>query len=172
MAGADVIEAAIGITLLLIVSYVVLGSITTAANTVSTAQKDITLQNEARLDTGIVISNVSWTSETSYDCLRFNITNIGSEVIGNFNSTNVFVAISTDTPKLYIFDLSSSPLPGYGRADLGTWAYNSIGPGTVHTGILDPGEIMTIKICYLPTVHPNTLVGVTTSNGASAFFAV
>ena len=168
MAGADVIEAAIGITLLLIVSYVVLGSITTAANTVSTAQKDITLQNEARLDTGIMISNVSWNN----DCLRFNITNIGSEVIGNFNSTNVFVAISTDTPKLYKFDLSSSPSPGYGSEILGTWAYNSIGPGTFHTGILDPGEIMTIKICYLPTVHPNTLVGVTTSNGASAFFAV
>ena len=168
MAGADVIEAAIGITLLLIVSYVVLGSITTAATTVSTAKKDNALQNEARLDTGIVISNVSWNN----DCLRFNITNTGSEVIGNFNATDVFVANSTDTPKLYKFDLASSPSPGYGSAILGTWAYNSIWPDTVHTGILDPGEIMTIKICALTTVHPNTLVGVTTSNGASAFFAV
>jgi len=167
-----VIEAAIGITLVLIVSYVVIGSITTAADTVSTAQKDITLQNEARLDTGIVISNVFWTSGTSYDYLRFNITNIGSEVIGNLNATNVFVANSTDTPKLYKFDLASSPSPGYGSAILGTWAYNSIQPGTVHTGILDPGETMTINISYFPKVHPNTLVGVTTSNGASAFFAV
>ena len=168
MAGADVIEAAIGITLLLIVSYVVLGSITTAANTVSTAQKDITLQNEARLDTGIMISNVSWNN----DCLRFNITNIGSEVIGNLNATDVFVANSTDTPKRYRFDLASSPSPGYGSAILGTWAYSSICPDDTHPGLLDPGEMMLIKIYYLPTVHPNTLVGLTTSNGVSAFFAL
>ena len=163
------IEAAIGITLLLIVSYVVLGSITTAANTVSTAQKDITLQNDARLDTGIVISNVSWTN----DCLRFNITNTGSEVIGNLNATDVFVANSTDTPKLYKFDLASSPSPGYGSATLGTWAYNSIWPDTTHPGMLDPGEMMLIKIYNFPNkVHLNTLVGLTTSNGVSAFFAL
>ena len=165
------IEAAIGITLLLIVSYVVIGSIITAADTVSNTRKDITLQNEARLDTDIVISNVSWSSLSS-DKLRFNITNTGSEVIGNLNATDVFVAISTDTPKLYKFDLASSPSPGYGRADLGTWAYSSISPDNIHPGMLDPGEMMLVKIYNLPTVHPNTLVGLTTSNGVSAFFAL
>ena len=129
----------------------------------------MTLQNEARLDTDIVISNISWINN---NCLLFNITNTGSEVIGNLNATDVFVAISTDTPKLYKFDLASSPSPGYGSAILGTWAYNSIWPDTTHTGMLDPGEMMLVKIYYLPTVHPNTLVGFTTSNGVSAFFAV
>ena len=165
------IEAAIGITLVLIVSYVVIGSIITAANTVSDTRKDITLQNEARLDTDIVISNVSW-GDPSSDKLRFNITNTGSEVIGNLNATDVFVGNSTDTPKLYKFDLASSPSPGYGSATLGTWAYNSIWPDTTHPRMLDPGEMMAIKICNLPTVHPNTLVGLTTSNGVSAFFAL
>ena len=169
MAGADVIEAAIGISLLVIVSYVVIGSIITAANTVSDTRKDVTLQNEARLDTDIVISNVSWINN---NCLLFNITNTGSEVIGNLNATDVFVGNSTDTPKLYKFDLASSPSPGYGSATLGTWAYNSIWPDTTHPRMLDPGEMMAIKICNLPTVHPNTLVGLTTSNGVSAFFAL
>ena len=155
--------------MLLIVSYVVIGSIITAADTVSTAKKDIALQNEARVDTDILISNVSWINN---NCLLFNTTNTGSEVIGNLNATDVYVANSTDAPKYYKFDLASSPSPGYGSAILGTWAYNSIQPGTVHTGILDPGETMTINISYFPKVHPNTLVGVTTSNGASAFFAV
>jgi hypothetical protein len=170
MAGADVIEAAIGISLLLIVSYVVIGSIITAANTVSNTRKDVTLQNEARLDTDIVISNVSW-GGTSSDYLHFNITNTGSEVIGNLNATDVFVTISTDTPKLYKFDLASSLSLGYGRADLGTWAYSSIGPDTTHPGMLDPGEMMLVKIYKFPIVHPNTMVGLTTSNGVSAFFA-
>jgi len=156
--------------LLLIVSYVVIGSIITAANTVSNTRKDVTLQNEARLDTNIVISNVSWGSLSS-DKLRFNITNTGSEVIGNLNATDVFVAISTDTPKRYKFDSASSPVPGYGSANLGTWAYSSISPDTTHPGMLDPGEMMLVKIYDLPTVHPNTLVGLTTSNGVSAFFA-
>jgi len=153
------------------VSYVVIGSIITAANTVSNARKDVTLQNEARLDTDIVISNVSWNSPSS-DKLRFNITNTGSEVIGNLNATDVFVAISTDPPKRYKFDFASSPSPGYGSENLGTWAYNSICPDTIHPGMLDPGEMMLVKIYNLPTVHPNTLVGLTTSNGVSAFFAL
>jgi len=154
--------------LLLIVSYVVIGSIVTAADTVSTAKKDIALQNEARVKTDIVISNVSWINN---NCLLFNITNTGSEVIGNLNATNVFVANSTDTPKYYKFDLASSPVPGYGSATFGTWAYNSIWPDTTRPGMLDPGEMMAIKICNLTIVHPNTLVGVTTSNGVSAFIA-
>ena len=133
----------------------------------------MTLQNEARLDTDIVISNISWKiQDASYDYLRFNITNTGSEVISNLNATDVFVANSTDAPKYYKFDSASSPSPGYGRADLGTWAYSSIGPDTTHPGMLDPGEMMLVKIYYFPKVHPNTLVGVTTSNGGSAFFAV
>jgi len=172
MAGADVIEAAIGITLLLIVSYVVIGSIMTAADTVSNTQKDVTQQNEARVKTDIVISNVSWISGNPTDYLRFNITNTGSEGIGNLNATDVFVANSTDTPKRYTFDSASSPVPGYGRADLGTWAYNSTWPDTTRPGMLDPGEMMLIKIYNFPKVHPNTLVGVTTSNGVSAFFAL
>ena len=156
---------------MLIVSYVVLGSITTAADTVSAAQKDITLQNEARLNTAITISGVSWTGQVdgTHDYLHFHITNNGSEIISNFNATDVYVAISGDAPVKYTFDAASSP-GGHGNFGSRTWAYDSISTENINPGMLDPGEVMYIYIYDFSNVHPNYMVGATTSKGASAFF--
>jgi len=51
MAGAEIIGAAISVLLLILVGYFLIGSALTTAETVASAQKDITLQNEARLQT-------------------------------------------------------------------------------------------------------------------------
>lgn len=164
------IEAAVGITLLLIASYVVVGSIITSANTVSDSQKDVTLQNEARLKTDISISNVLWRQYGPLNIwyLRFNITNTGSEIIGNFNATDVFVTNSTDTPKRYTYDA-----PHFGTyPDIGTWTINSISPDNNHPQMLDPGETMIINVGNLSSVHTNTSVGFITSNGVSAVYAL
>jgi len=53
MAVSEIIGAAVGILLLVIVAYVIVGGTLTAGETIATAQKDLTLQNEARLRTSI-----------------------------------------------------------------------------------------------------------------------
>jgi len=98
-----VIEAAIGITLLLIVSYVVIGSIITAANTVSTAQKDMTLLQEELLGTSITVANYHYDKygETRYG-IDFRVLNNGNQVIRNINKMDVVLYHGSNTPKLYI----------------------------------------------------------------------
>ena len=90
MAGADVIEAAIGITLLLIVSYVVLGGITTAGDMVSTAKKDMTLMQEERLGTSITIADYHYDiiAGPIYE-IHFRVLNNGNQVIRNIDKMNL-----------------------------------------------------------------------------------
>ena len=57
MAVAGIIAAAVGVMLLIVVGYVVVGATITTAETVTNAQKDVTLQNEMRLGTAIVITD-------------------------------------------------------------------------------------------------------------------
>ena len=57
MAVAGIIAAAVGVMLLIVVGYVVVGATITTAETVTNAQKDVTLQNEIRLGTAIVITD-------------------------------------------------------------------------------------------------------------------
>lgn len=170
MAGADVIEAAIGITLLLIVTYVVLGSITTAAVTVSSARKDITLQNEARLDTAIHISNARFTvvSDPNHK-FTFDLQNTGSEPIQDFNRTDVFLSISGEIPVRYSFAADKVGIGG--DVNDKTWSYMTISPITINPSVLDPGETMTVQINnFLIYVypHPPASVTVIAPNGVSA----
>ena len=57
MAVAGIIAAAVGVILLIIVAYIVVGATISAAETVTSAQKDVTLQNEMRLGTAVVITD-------------------------------------------------------------------------------------------------------------------
>ena len=57
MAVAEIIGAAIGVLLLVVVAYLLVGGTLNAAETVGNAQKDLTLLNEARMRTSITISD-------------------------------------------------------------------------------------------------------------------
>ena len=50
MAVAEIIGAAVGVLLLIIVAYIVVGSTLTTAETVSFAQKDLTLQQRSAIE--------------------------------------------------------------------------------------------------------------------------
>ncbi len=91
MAVAEIIGAAIGVMMLVIVAYVLVGSVLSAAEVVNNAQKDNTLQQEIRLGTGFEITDAinSGTRGTQFN-ITFNIHNKGSEVIHDFSHMDIF----------------------------------------------------------------------------------
>jgi hypothetical protein len=169
MAGTDVIEAAIGITLLLIVSYVVIGSITGAANTVSSAQNDLTQRQQEQLGTSINISDKLISGSSPNYILKVNITNTGSQTIGNFNNTDMFITnsyLNGNVTQRYIY----IGVPNtQGDVSSHTWGYMTITPDQIHPNMLDPGETMMVQI-FIGNFDKTTIINIiaTTPNGVSA----
>ena len=177
MAGADVIGTAICIGLLIIVAYVVAGSILTTTGVVINTQNDMNKQNAARLNTAIQISDVYFSGPYLQGyLLHFHITNIGTEAIGDFNSMDVFVTYPDSAPVHYIFDANSftywGDSYGCGDADMGTWNYGEIVPENIHPAMLDPGELISVRIIGFDTKPDYYQVGAATSDGVSAFYTV
>jgi hypothetical protein len=167
MAGADVIEAAIGITLLLIVSYVVLGSITTAADTVSTARKDMTLLQEERLGTSIWMADAHYhgTFDVSPNRIDFRVRNNGTQIIHNISQTEIMLMLSPNAPVLY----KNGPLTGLG---ITTWFNNGLWLDTtgsqgeiINPGQWDPGEYLWGQVWVDPQSNQLEVI---LSNGVKA----
>jgi flagellar protein FlaF len=87
MAVAGIIGAAVGVILLIVVAYIVVGSTLTAAETVSNAQKDLTLQNEMRIRTAFTITDPKNTSSI----ITSNVSNTGTQIISDFKHMDVIV---------------------------------------------------------------------------------
>jgi flagellar protein FlaF len=138
MAVAELIGAAVGVLLLIIVAYVVVGSTLTAAETVSYAQKDLTQLNEVRLRTGITLNKTE--AALSGQGLNFSIVNSGSEVINDFSHMDILFSTGGESGgyQHMTYDRSVCGKPG-------TWCINgNLVPDTIHPGELDPGEKMWI----------------------------
>jgi flagellar protein FlaF len=173
MAGADVIEAAIGITLLVFVSYVVVGSIITTANTVTTAQKDITNLQEARLNTQIVVTYVDqWWSTTNgnHHELEFRIKNTGNTKI-NYTKLCIIVIIQNQPYACFINTIGD----GWNWDNpVGTWEYDGIHQDeigtdeTVNLNQWDPGEYLYGWIALTP--HPYEFWAFTPNGATSSLF--
>ena len=144
MAVAEIIGAAIGVIMLVIVAYILVGSVLTAAEVVSNAQKDLTLLNEARMRTDISIFP---SSARILDLnLTFCLNNTGSEVIGDFTHMDVFTTNSNEMT----------------RIEEGAWTIIQFDRDFVHPGMLDPGEAVWINATY--DDKPTTVL-VSTGNG-------
>ena len=175
MAGADVIGAAICITLLLIVSYVVLGGITTAADTVSTARKDMTLQQEVRMGTNI---DVTYADTEAFDDISFNhyhvrfrVQNTGNERI-DFTKMGVVIAMYNPDPPTY-YRYGSGMNFEWNLDYLTTDQSCSTQNDVVNPNQWDPGEYLCGFINRIPTscggwVCPPVVFYAFTGNGASA----
>ncbi len=171
MAGAIIIASAIGILLLVLVGYVLVGGTLVSADSIASAQKDMTIKKEAQMDTAIQVSNAKWFSPPtgSLHNLTFDLKNIGSEPIGDFNHTDMVISISGGVPEYYSFNgVVSGNTPGYNYSK--TWGYMTITPDTIHPYMLDPGEKMGVEIdnYIISGTHPNAVVNVTTPNGITA----
>jgi flagellar protein FlaF len=138
MAVAEIIGAAVGVLLLIIVAYVVVGSTLTAAETVSFAQKDLTQINEARLKTSIALNKTE--ASLSGQGLNFSVVNNGNEIIRDFSHMDILLGTVGESGgyQHMIYDSDTCGKPG-------TWCINgNLVPDTIHPRELDPGEKMWI----------------------------
>jgi flagellar protein FlaF len=158
MAAAEIIGAAIGVLLLMVVAYVVVGSTLTAAETVSNAQKDLTLQNEVRLRTSISLNRSEISNTTSV--LDFSVTNTGNEIISDFDHTDIYTwdGVPSKDYQKYTYEKSPTGKPG-------NWSI-MIENDAIHPNQLDPGEKMWVTVNYIGA-RP-IWFQITTSNGVYA----
>ena len=154
MAVAGIIAAAVGVMLLIVVGYVVVGATITTAETVTNAQKDVTLQNEMRLGTAMVITD----PENNSSIIISNISNTGTEIISNFNHMDVLVYdTGSNDYKVCTYNASGTP---------GTWNITNRYQDFIHPSELDPGEKYQIRVATLGS-SPYWFQ-ITTSNGVYA----
>jgi archaellum component FlaG (FlaF/FlaG flagellin family) len=181
MAGADLIGTAICIGLLVIVAYVVAGSIMTTAGVVTTAQMDMNRLQEERLNTDIlVVYCVKWVPALQGSDVEFYIKNTGSTII---DPTELNMVIITDGSPSVIFIKSTGDGDNTGSSPDGTWVWkNEIGQAVIlenpteywtvekyNIGKWDPGEIMAGWMKMTP--HPVEF-HVFTPNGATGYLPV
>lgn len=158
MAVAEVIGAAIGILLLVMVAYLIVGGTLSVAETVATAQKDITATHEARLRTDMEIN----AGEISIlgTGLNFSVTNTGDEIIADYTHIDLYTDNSSGLGyQRFTYNRDLSGLPG-------TWSLVRIDNDNIHPGQIDPGE----KAWFWATFAGSTpaWVQVTTNNGVYA----
>jgi len=156
MAVAGIIAAALGVMLLIVVAYVVVGATISAAETVTDAQKDVTLQNEMRLGTALVITDPIHSSSN----ITSNITNTGTEIISDFKHMDI-LAYDTGSSEYQVctYDSGSSGTPG-------TWYIANRYQDFIHPFELDPGEKYQIQVTTRGS-YPEWFQ-ITTGNGVYA----
>jgi flagellar protein FlaF len=159
MAAAGIIGTAVGVILLIVVAYVVVGATLTAAETMSNAQKDVTLQNQMRIGTAFTITDERHNSSVIYS----NVTNTGTEIIRDFNHMDILVydGLSKD----YQICNYNTTISGTQC----TWEISEHYQDYIHPSELDPGEKYQFRVNTMG-FSPDWFQ-ITTGNGvyASAF---
>lgn len=157
MAAASLVASALGIVIILVTAYILVGGTVMTSETVVNAQKDMTALQVKMIGTSMDITDVS-PGNPRY----ITIENTGSEPIRNFEQVDVFLTFSGSSPAIYRYN-----------ADGGTgyWKKIEIVPDSIHPQQWDPGEVLNMSVEY---EESGTLIGVqvTTGNGASALTAV
>ncbi|WP_292368688.1 hypothetical protein [Methanoregula sp. UBA64] len=134
MAVADLIGAAVGVMLLVIVAYLLVGSTLSTAEIVTNAQKAAALQEQTQLRTDFSLENI--TTENSF--INCTIHNTGKEVISDFKHMDAVVYDrSARDFRLYQYSTDGGP---------GTWTITDKGTEVIHPSELDPGEAYQISI--------------------------
>jgi flagellar protein FlaF len=151
MAVSEIIGAAVGVLMLLITAYMLMGGVLYTADVVTSAQKDNTLLQETRLGTDFELTDAYWTSpELNRFTITFKINNTGTEPIHDFSQMDIIVS-STDG---YQYLTSSTNCD-----EDNSWCI------TDNTKLLDPGDEMSITA--LSTIYNK--IQVVTGNGVSRF---
>jgi flagellar protein FlaF len=132
MAVAEIIGSAVGVLLLVIVAYLLVGGTLSTAETVVAAQKDMTLLQEIRLRTHITIDSAT----SNATAISFSITNDGDETISDLSKIDIFSYNSTQTDYIhYTYDEGKT----YSEE---TWYDISFDNAIIHAKQLDPGVTM------------------------------
>jgi archaeal flagellar protein FlaF len=169
MAVAEIIGAAIGVLLLVVVAYLLVGGTLSAAETVMSAQNDVTLLHENRIGTQISLSGVS---TPGGGVMNMSVSNNGSVGISDLPHMDVFSYDATNGYVHYTYVPNSLPALDPNTLDPQTWTTTWYLHDNIHARQLDPGVTMRIEM-KLPDGGPApTFVQVTTGNGVSAVSGV
>lgn len=131
MAAATLVASAVGILILIITAYVVMGGTIALSETVTSAQKNLAGQQTVRLHTSLEITGASVVDPLKVASLQ--VKNIGSETIRDPDEMGVILLHSGE--------------PVYYTNSSGSWWYR-ISPDSVHPGQWDPDEVMNISVTY------------------------
>jgi flagellar protein FlaF len=156
MAAASLVATALGIILLLVTGYVLVGGALTSSQVVMEAQKDMTAAQVEMLGTGMEITAVSFSSNPIY----IQVTNTGNVPINDFEHMDVFLLSSGDVPARI----------SYAGSGENTWQKVLIYPDLIHPNQWDPGEDLNISVTY--TGSTPRAVQITTANGVSAYYTI
>ncbi|HNX17336.1 MAG TPA: hypothetical protein PKM50_03295 [Methanoregula sp.] len=163
MAVADLVGAAVGVLLLILVAYILVGSTLSTAEIVTNAQKAVTLQEQTQLRTDFAINNITTATiidgnnDYAFNCT---IKNTGKEIISDFQHMDVIAYDGLTIFQLYTFNSDNEVvIPG-------TWTIVDKGNEIIHKSELDPGESYTIMVTT-SGISPYWFQ-ITTANGAFA----
>jgi flagellar protein FlaF len=147
MAAATLVASAVGILILVITAYVVMGGTIALAETVTTSQKALAERVASRIHTGVAITGAS--ANDTLKVVFLDVENTGSETVSGLDEMGVFLLHNGE--------------PVYYTNTSGAWWYR-ISPDAVHPSQLDPDEVMNISVTY--TMDEPTWAKVVTGNGA------
>ena len=156
MAVADLIGAAIGVLLLVIVAYLLVGMTISTAQIVTTAQKSVTLQEQIQLRTDFTITDAT-PSLSGFNCT---IKNTGTEIISDFTHMDI-IAYDNSSKNYQLYTYSNS------SGVYGTWTISFYGNEVIHSHELDPGESYILQVTT-STGTPPSWFQITTGNGVYA----
>jgi archaeal flagellar protein FlaF len=135
MAVADLIGAVVGVLLLVIVAYLLVGSTLTTAEIVTSAQRSAAMQEQTQMRTDFTITDVNRENDSVFNCT---INNTGKEIISDFSHMDVLVYDSNiNDYQLYAYSKVVKP---------GTWTIIDQGTDVIHHSELDPGESYRIEV--------------------------
>jgi archaeal flagellar protein FlaF len=160
MAVAGIIAAAIGIALLIIVAYVIVGGTLSAGETITNAQKDVSQLTEIRMGTSIALNKSE--TQVAGQGLNFSVANTGNEMIGDFTHMDIFLQTGAESDGYQYLTYNGNTC-----GIEGTWCiYGEIVPDTIHPRQLDPGEKMWVWATF--SGGSPVWFQVTTGNGINA----
>jgi archaellum component FlaG (FlaF/FlaG flagellin family) len=172
MAVAEIIGSAVGVFLLVIVAYLLVGGTLSTAETVVAAQKDITLLHETRLGTKVELSDVV---PPEGGVMNFTIINTGSSSINDIAHLDVMLYDSTNG-YTYILHVKNTATPPESldpnSLDDYTWTDTEYTYDDIHYRQLDPGTTMKAEVKIPQDAPIPTKLQVTTSNGITAVSVV
>ncbi|MDK2891015.1 MAG: archaeal flagellar protein FlaF [Methanoculleus sp.] len=151
MSAGPLVASGVGILLLVVTAYVLIGGTLATTEVMVEAQSNLATYQEAKMRTAIAIQNTTIADGALY----VEVMNTGSEPVVDIASIDVYI--------------QSGGVPVYipYRDGANHWNRVSITPDEVHPGELDPGETLNLSVTYEEGVDP-TWVQVVTGNGVSS----
>lgn len=151
MSAGSLVASGIGVFLLIVTAYVLIGGTLATTEVMVEAQGNLAAYQEARMRTAIEIQNVAIINN---ETLNVEVKNIGGESI-----------TAVPLMDVYINDGSLPRYVPYGQGDGICWNAIEIAPDDIHPGQLDPGETLYIEIISSDEQIESTWIQVVTPNG-------